>query len=56
MMVGDDHIRAARVGVVNGFVRSDSSVTGDDQLRAVIKDRFERVNMNTVLSLPRIGM
>jgi len=48
MMVGDDDVHAARVGIVNGFVGGDACVAGDDQLCAVINDWLERFNMNAV--------
>ena len=40
-MVSDDNVHAARVGVINGFIRGDARIASDDELCAIINDRLE---------------
>src|SRR5687768_4879602 len=50
-MIGDDHVEAARVGVVYGFVGGDASVARDNELRAVLDDGLESLDMHAVTLL-----
>ncbi|MBV6467733.1 MAG: hypothetical protein PGMFKBFP_03103 [Anaerolineales bacterium] len=51
VMVGDDHVHAARVGVVNRRVRGDARVAGDDERRAVVNDGLETLHVDAVTLL-----
>src|SRR3972149_1565137 len=52
MMVCDNHIRAARVGIVNCFVRGDSCIAADDEFGTMINNRLETFDMYAVPLLP----
>ncbi len=51
VMVGNDHVHAARAGVVYGLVSGDARVAGEQELRAVVEDRLESLDVNAVTLL-----
>ena len=48
VMVCDDHVHAARVGIINRFMRSDTRVACDDELGPVINDRTQALGMDAM--------
>ena len=47
-MVGDDHVHAARVGVIDGSMSGNAGIAGEDQGSAILDDRLERLDVNAV--------
>src|SRR5688572_17093640 len=55
VMICDDYIHAARVGIVYGFVGSNACITGEDQFCAIINNWLKRLDMNAMPLLAANG-
>src|SRR5512143_3661648 len=55
VMVCDDHVDAAGIGVVDGFIGGNAGVAGEDEFGAAVDDRLEGIDVNSMTLLAADG-